>query len=260
MSPLVRRVLIGLGVAIAAYVWFFGFQTAMIVETRWMAWDSPVVGMTPRSLPTTSIASGPGKKLTYFGYEFEVPWDDLDNSRTQVFAHLVVLRFHSGHAITFTSLPPRDFVNSLLKNYNKNEIRQFYGDSALQSDYALLSLVAGTTPGKITLFSSHREAARTATMLAVKASTAPVQSGIFSIQTSNFKGFQWGDPQAHPKGIVADLFSDDGQLEFVSLGPDKGKPPTISQIEINRVLQTVHKVELPETEAQSHVTAVSPPK
>lgn len=207
-----------------------------------MARKSPVLWLTPRSLPASSISAGLGKKLSYFGYEFEVPWDDLDDSKTKIGANSTVLRFHSGYAIKFTSLPPREFVNGILEHMNKDSLRQIYGDGPLQSDYAMWNSIADATPDKVTLFSSRKETVGIPMLLLIKAIASPEESGIYSIQTSDFKGFQWGDPQAHPKHIVADLFADDGRLEIAFIGPGNGKPLAISQPEINRVLQTVHKI------------------
>jgi hypothetical protein len=78
-------------------------------------------------------------------------------------------------------------------------------------------------------------------LLLLKATAAPEQSAIYSIQNTDFKGFQWGDPSAGPRYIVADLFADDAGLEIIFFGPGKGQPLGISQADINRVLQTVHK-------------------
>jgi len=36
-------------------------------------------------LKDTSVSEAPGTKLSYFGYEFEVPWSDLDESQTKLY-------------------------------------------------------------------------------------------------------------------------------------------------------------------------------
>ena len=38
----------------------------------------------PTELKDVSTSRLPEEKLSYFGYEFEVPWSDLDESQTRV--------------------------------------------------------------------------------------------------------------------------------------------------------------------------------
>jgi len=78
-------------------------------------------------------------------------------------------------------------------------------------------------------------------LLVIKAITVPEQSGIYSIQTGNFRGFQYGDPHSRPRNVVAELFADDGGVTFIFAGQGKEHPLGISQPEINRVVQSLHK-------------------
>ena len=52
------------------------------------------------ALPDLSVSSVPHKTVAYFGYEFELPWDDVDEqkSRTAETVHVHVTPFHSGNA------------------------------------------------------------------------------------------------------------------------------------------------------------------
>lgn len=239
------RILIGLGVAIlvcAVYLWFFGFQTMMVWEMHNLAKRAPVVKLTPRSLPDSSVSQVKGKTLTYFGYQFEVPWDDVDDSKTKLYPNRVVLASRSGKAMIFSVGQPREFVQSVLQQGNQDSLRQTYGDVVLRSDYAMWRAVAEATPDKVTLFTPRKDIVATCMLLVIKGIAAPEESAIYSVANKDFKGFQWGDPQSLPRHIVADLFADDAGLEFIFAGPGKGKPLGISQAEINRVLQTVHKL------------------
>jgi hypothetical protein len=243
MSLRWRRILIGLGITVVVcgvYAWFFGFQTMMIWEMRKTSKRAPVVRLVPRGLPDSSVSSREGKTLSYFGYKFEVPWTDVDESRTKLYATSVAIGFSSGKTIVFKSLPRREFVNAVLKETDERAFRQAYG-GVLQSDYALWSAVAHATPDKVTLFTPSKDIMATSMLLLLKATAAPEQSAIYSIQNTDFKGFQWGDPNGRPRQIVADLFADDAGLEIMFFGPGKGQPLGISQADINRVLQTVHK-------------------
>jgi hypothetical protein len=244
MSRRLRRILISLGAIVllcVLYAWFFGLQTMALFETRKLARRAPIVKETPRPLPDTSISWPPGTKLSYFGYEFEVPWSDLDDPKTKRGGKNVVLTFRSGRLLRVGIAQPREFVNTILEQINPQSFRQFYGDLPLQSDYAMWSLIANATPEKVNLLSSQQEAVGIPMLLVIKAIAVPEESAIYSLQTDEFKGFQFGDPERHPRHIVVDLFADDGGLEFAFFGEPGQNRLEISQAEINCVVQAVRK-------------------
>jgi hypothetical protein len=239
-----RRILLTLGivaVVCALYAWFFGFQTTTILETWWIGRKSPIVKETPRALGDLSISPAPGMKLSYLGYDFVVPWDDLDPSKTRYYPRRVMLAFRSGKVILFSRGQPREFVNTVLQNTDPDSFRYLYGEAPLQSDYAMHRLILEATPEKIKLLTPQKETVGVSMLLVIKAITVPEKSGIYAVQTEDFRGFQYGDPRRQPRHVVADLFADDGGVEFIFAGQGKGHPFGISQPEINRVLQTVHK-------------------
>src|SRR2546429_1773968 len=63
---------------------FFGFQTLIALEARYLARKAPVVRVAPAQLRDFSISRSPGRKLSYFGYEFEVPWNDVDEAKSEI--------------------------------------------------------------------------------------------------------------------------------------------------------------------------------
>ena len=102
--PRWSRILIGCGVgvvAIFAYLRFFGCQTAMAVQARYWGWEYPRLWTVPVELADQSISKSPGRKLSYLGYEFEVPWDDLDDAHTKRLRAWQVINFQSGRQIVF---------------------------------------------------------------------------------------------------------------------------------------------------------------
>ena len=109
------RVLIILAIAVVAccaYLWFFGVQTYFIWETRRVARKEPVVWTTPVRLLDLSTSQAPGERLFYFGYVFEVPWDDIDPERTKVIGtNKAIIAFRSGNVISFWSGPPNELLN-----------------------------------------------------------------------------------------------------------------------------------------------------
>ena len=69
--------------SLALYLWFFGFQTGMIILNRYSYRKMPIASMTPVELTDHRIASGDGPKLSSFGYDFEVPWQDIDTQNVR---------------------------------------------------------------------------------------------------------------------------------------------------------------------------------
>ncbi len=51
--------------------------------------------LVPRQLSNNSIDSSPGRKVSYFGYAFEIPWTDIDSSKSKMYDSLAILTFNS---------------------------------------------------------------------------------------------------------------------------------------------------------------------
>src|ERR1039458_2483992 len=90
-------------------------------------------------------------------------------------------------------------------------------------------------PLAISVYSRPRGAAVRTIILLVMISTQVSandgESGIFLIQTKDFRGFQYGNPASRLPQIQADLFADKAHLHFVF--PEKKCAGFISQPEIN---------------------------
>jgi hypothetical protein len=245
-------ILIGCGVAavvILIYLYVFGVGAwFVLVKGRTLTTkDEPSLWKTPVALKDLSISSGPGTKLSYFGYEFEVPWNDLDQQNTKRVGTSQEIAFHSGKTIWFLTFPPDRFVNSLLAlgqgRFDRTGLDQRYGDEAMQSDYSFYRSMYETTPGEIGLFTPRGEADRRISLLLLKSFQVDAnngQTGIFLIENRDFRGFQYGNPQKHPSEIIDELFGDKARLHFAFR--DKKGGAGISQAEINRVIQSARPV------------------
>ncbi len=243
---MLRRILIWFVLA-ALYLWFFGVQTAIVLEEHYFAWKSPAMWAVPVQLADTSVSESPGRNLSYLGCEFEVPWNDLDEQKT----HRVgtgtwqFIAFHSGRRIVLVTSPANERVNALpifgqkLDAETMRKLRILYGEDPLHSDYAFTRAALEMTPGKISIFSSRKEAALSMVLLFFKpVMSRDAESGIYFIQTKNFQGFQYGNPQARPSEIVDELYSDHARLEFTFPCKGAGSVGCVSQAEINRVIQS----------------------
>lgn len=245
--PRWTRFLIGLGIltiACGIYLRFFGVQTFIALEVRYMARKMPVVKKTPVELPDFSVSHAPGTKLSYFGYEFEVPWNDVDEAKSRIIGgNKAVIVFRSGNVVSVWSGSPREFVNTVLSSgkIDAETFRQIYGDEALKSDYVFHRIMLATTPDKITPFIPQKRAVGQAMLLLIKGISAPrgADSGIFSLRTAEVAGFQFGQP-TNPRGVDVELFTDSGSLDFI-FGQKVNGSTVISQPDVNRILQTLHK-------------------
>jgi hypothetical protein len=190
-----KRVLISLGIVVVAsvaYLWLFGAQTFFALEAQNTARKLPFVKRTPVPLPDLSVSEVSGATLSYFGYEFEVPWTDIDTEKTKiVVGNKAIIAFRSGNVLSVWSGQPHEFMNHLLEQgkIDKDTFRKIYGDGALQSDYNFKRLILETTPDKITFFTDRRTAVSQGVLLMVKAIcvSGDPNSGIFqriSIRTS----------------------------------------------------------------------------
>src|SRR5436305_320751 len=158
------RVLIGLVISLLlsfAYLWFFGFQTLIALEAGYFARRMPVVKLAPAPLTDLSVSLSAGKKLSYFGYEFVVPWDDVDQARTRMISdNKAMIVFQSGNSLSVWHGSPRAFLNTALSNdkIDQSTLRRVVGDEALQSDYARYRTLLDMTPDNIHPFVSPSNA------------------------------------------------------------------------------------------------------
>lgn len=245
-----KRALITIGVVVivgGVYLWLFGVQTASALIVRYTYRKMPDVAETPVPLSDLSISKVPHRHLSYFGYEFELPWDDVDEQKDKTFGTIHVSYSRSGNAFWFSTFPPKEFVNGLIKmgKLDPQDFRQLYGDEAFESDFAFHQKMLQLTPSKITPFVSRREAAARQMLLIIKAISMPkATSGIFSIRAPGFEGFQFENPQARPSRITDELYSNDGSIDLIFFQKADGSAPTLSQAEINRVIQSIRKVQV----------------
>ena len=221
---------------VCLYLWYFGVQTVMAVQARYWGWRNPIIWKVPVELTDQSISKSAGRRLSYLGYEFEVPWNDLDEEQTKIVRAWQLVNFRSGNAIVLMKHEPLDLLENLSRT--GNALGKRYGDEFAQvSDYETIRLILEAAPDKITPFSSRRQAVREFSPLVFKQIfMMNGETGVFQIRTPQFRGFQYGNPASNPAEIRDDLYSDHGSVGFVFR---HGKSRSIFQAEINRVIQTV---------------------
>ena len=149
------RVLIGLGVFLVVcvvYIYLFGVQTYFVWEAHEAARKEPGYWIRPVRLSNTAVSETAGTKLSYLGYEFEVPWDDIDHEKTRVVApgKIAVIKFKSGKGILFWKHPANELVEGMLVDSagNRNAVVQVLGEDTVASDYNLERASLDVAPGR----------------------------------------------------------------------------------------------------------------
>jgi hypothetical protein len=231
---LVQRILLAVVAIVAAVSWIGPAGVVYFAKTA-----PPVTRVVPTELKELSISTAPRRNLSYFGYEFEVPWSDLDESQTRLSPenehdlHTAWLCFRSGLKL-FVVITPRE---------------------AVAPDYPLLQRIYEVTPDKVHYWPliqgwGYREAR----LLLLKwaflrdighpgGGSNPAETGIFNLRSEGYNGFQYGDPQRRPDVLQLRLYSDGDRVEIKFLQGAYDEPSGVTQAEINRIVQSLHKAE-----------------
>jgi len=247
-----RRILIT--VVVTLTVIFVGVSwIAPVVLSFYAARKAPPVArVVPTDLKDQSVSEAPGKKLSYFGYEFQIPWSDLDEAQTKLYPkdkadkNKVDLRFSSGLRLVVTAVPPREWANSLPEDFKVSPrvIESVFGHETMKSDYSFVKTLYEFTPDKMNHWAlSQRGLNRDEFLLMIKSLSLlkSADTGIFNEQNSSYKGFQQGNPEVRPDAIAVNLYSDEGSVEFIFFQKGYQNSPGVTQPEINRIVQTLRK-------------------
>ena len=242
---ILRRVLITIVVTLA--VIFVAGYGIVVASSFNAARKAPFARIVPTDLKDSSVSQAPGTKLSYVGYDFEVPWSDLDETQTRLYPEdkpekcKVDLHFRSGLRLLVSAVPPREWAKTFVTEF-KTPPRKV--DAAIKSDYSFVRNVYEATPDRMHYWSLSLDVhTREMFWLTVKsvALSNPASSGIFNLRNESYKGFQQGNPEVRQVGIILDLYSDDGSVEVIFSQKDYKNPAGITQPEINRIVQSLHR-------------------
>jgi hypothetical protein len=211
----------------------------------------PAVKVAPQELDDYSVSSSSGTTLSYFGYEFDVPWNA--NFKQKVGKALVEIQFESGQSVIF-NVPENQsgLLTEIVEDHSLNigDLRPVFGDLMKRSAYEQYGALLKTTPESIQAFGPRAEAVRGVTLLTIKAiAFGPgLESGAFSFDLPGKRGFQIGDPQKSRR-VDLEVFDTAGHHIEISCGSTIGNI-RFSQPELNRILTSLHAVSVP-----SHLVA-----
>jgi hypothetical protein len=254
-----RRVLgalIRVGILIAfltVLINLLGPPIAIFITTRMEARKIPAVRIATQVLSDYSVSDAPGTTLSYFGYEFEVPWNASFKERA-VGKALVQLKFQSGQDVLF-AVPANQggLLTEIVQDqsFKMRHLRLVFGDLMNRSAFDQYEVLLNTTPQSIRAFGPRAEAVRGVTLLTIKAiAFGPgLESGAFSFELPGKRGFQIGDPQKSRR-VDLEIFDSTGHHIEILCGTTNGSV-RFSQSELNRILTSLHA-----TTASAHLTAL----
>lgn len=230
-----------------------GPPISIFTTAAWEGRKAPWVKVTPRPLGDYSVSDAPGTALSYFGYEFEVPWNA--SVKTKAFGKngLVQLEFESGQNVTF--IVPTDqsgLLTELLQDesLHMKNLQFIFGDLMHRSAYDQQEALLNTTPSSIRAFGPRTDAARGLALLTIKAiAVAPgLETGVFSFELPEKHGFQVGDP-LKSRRVDLEIFGMGSHHVEIICATTKDSI-RLTQPQLNRILKTLHAVP-PESLAKS---------
>lgn len=213
----------------------------------------PITRVVPTDLKDRSVSQAAGAKLSYLGYEFEVPWSDLDESKTELYPKdkldksMARLHFRSGLQLIVITGRPHSMADQMTKTDFKMSPQAFaavFGQLASDSDYAFMKRVLEFSPEKMHPWAlSTAVASREQVLLVIKSivPSKPAETGIFNVGNAIYKGFQQGNPEIRQDMLLIDLYSASGTFEIIFMQKNFANSHGVIQPEINRIVQTLHR-------------------
>ena len=143
-----------------------------------------MVKIAPQALADYSVSNSPGTTLSYFGYEFDVPWNMGFGQKTSG-KGFVQVQFDSGRSLTLiVPANQRGLLTELVQDESlkMHDLRPVFGDLLNRSAYDQYATLLGTTPRSIRAFGPRTEAFRGVMLLTLKAIAGPgLETGRFRL-------------------------------------------------------------------------------
>ncbi|MGC2718943.1 MAG: hypothetical protein WA209_05090 [Candidatus Acidiferrales bacterium] len=231
--------------ALLVFVWLFGMRIMRFYQSRHTASQAPIVATVPVNLQNLTVAQDRGVTVSFRGVEFEVPWSDVDRTKSKSIGHDAVMPFGSSKVILeFVGGPNED-----LQGLARSETTRFvpaavsiaYGPSAVSSDYNFMNAVLKTSPRDVSLFSRGGRMGALNVIVIAKAIMPPTTDwAIYIVRSQEFRGLQMGDPVRRPAKMCVRLYGSDAEVEiYFSQKPGPATTPAITQEDLNRITQSL---------------------
>lgn len=226
-----------------------GPPLAIFLTVRWEAKKIPAVNVVPQPLTDYSVSDAPGTTLSYFGYSLEVPWNSSFKTKTgpknSGTSGIVQVKFASGQDLLI--IVPEDQSGLLSeithdKSSGMENVEPVFGYLIKSSAYDQYSALLNTTPSTVRAFGPRAEALRDQVLLEIKgiAFPASLETGAYSFQFPNKRGFQVGDPRRSRSVNLEVLDLEGHYVEIICAARQDGI--RLTQPELNRILKSLHTV------------------
>ena len=244
----VRRLLktstiICIALSVLLLIYVYVNPVTLLSVTWWKARAKPELWMVPRPLAVVSIEQTAGQTFTFYGYQFEVPWPEVNREEHLKGTQLVY--FSNGFVLMLRD--PAQSVNQLKLltregTENQDSLKRLFGEEATRSNYALRSKILNLTPRDLQLSISRQKMVSSSVLLMLKPKwTDTLQGGLYSFQTEWSRGFQQGDP-TRDKTVTIDAFDAyDHEIEL-SVGRQQGASQDLTQSELNRIIYSLRPI------------------
>lgn len=222
---------------LAVLIYFYAVPIAVLLHAKWEFRNDPKLWVVPMPLRLVNTPHRDGKRMSYFGYEFESPWAEVKRERK--FESIAVLNFSGGQVISV--LDPAHDVDELQAMRQAaarrgENLTSVLGEEATSSRYGLLTKIWSLTPGDLRLFSPRQQMVTNSIFLEMKKTWMErVKGGVYSFQTSWLRGVQEGDPLLDGTVIIKAFDTQDRKIELL-IGSEQGANDRPSQDDINRIL------------------------
>lgn len=225
---------------------YFGPQT--ITFWRFRPWDrrpdEPPRGWysVPRPLADTSVSTSEGSTVSYYGFRFEIPWRGIEQERNE--GRFIELLFKTGQRIRIGN-PAYLLAGPIRSHFGRqdsDEFQQAFGAGIRESNYEQEKEILFTTPSQLSPFCSRREFARVWLFLETKGvwfEHNVVAPDIFSLQSSEYRGFEFSDVSHGWQDVTVNLFGATDREVVISISGDAHSGVRITQPEVNRLIQTL---------------------
>jgi hypothetical protein len=195
-------------------------------------------------------------RLSHAGFEVEVPWADLDSEKCKFVKNIAVFAFKSGRVLEFFGPSPNHedllFTAEQSLGDKQGNLRRLFGEQATKSGYIFHKTLLEQTPDELKPWMKQREAVRVSTLLMLKAiSSVNRETGLFNVEKQGWKGFQFDNPLKQPKRVTLELYDSKDQHVEIIFFPGKQGDASITQSDVNRVLQTLAPAVVNATAAES---------
>jgi hypothetical protein len=206
--------------------------------------DAPPRGWSsvPRPLADTTVSTGDGATISYFGLRFEVPWKGIDTERNQGCTVEIVFKSRQAVRLSNPDCLDRNPIGSYTSHLSQEDLRLALGTGVRESKYDQYKAVISTTPLQLSPFQSHREFARTQVLLEIKGlwfEHSPEVPEIFSFATfatKDYRGFEINGLSEEGQKVALELFDRTDRHWFtISI---VGRGAILTQPEINRLINS----------------------